>query len=168
MKEIWTKDKAEYHGEFVDFPTMMTWPKPVQKPYPPIIVGGAFPHAARRAIRYGNGWVPIAGRAPYGDVNEYLPKFKQMAAEAGRSPDALPITLFGGTEDADLLKRYRGMGVERVVTTLPPEPAEKTLPVLDRWAELIRHVNIMRCQWPGLPREQVLSSIQRLGEIFAS
>jgi len=89
MKEIWTKDKAEYHGEFVDFPTMMTWPKPAQKPYPPIIVGGAFPHAARRAIRYGDGWVPIAGRAPYGDVNEYLPKFKQMVAEAGRSPDAL-------------------------------------------------------------------------------
>ena len=64
-----------------------------------------------------------------------------VVVEAGRSPDALPITLFGGTEDADLLKRYRGMGVERVVTTLPPEPAEKTLPVLDRWAELIRHVN---------------------------
>jgi probable F420-dependent oxidoreductase len=64
MKEIWTKDNAEYHGEFVDFPTMMTWPKPAQKPYPPIIVGGAFPHAARRAIRYGDGWVPIAGRAP--------------------------------------------------------------------------------------------------------
>jgi probable F420-dependent oxidoreductase len=141
MKEIWTKEKAEYHGEFVNFPTMMTWPKPVQKPYPPIIVGGAFPHAARRAIRYGDGWVPIAGRAPYGDVNEYLPKFKQMLAEVGRSPDAVPITLFGGTEDADLLKRYRDMGVERVVTTLPPEPADKTLPVLDRWAELIRRVN---------------------------
>ncbi len=120
---------------------MMTWPKPAQKPYPPIIVGGAFPHAARRAIRYGDGWVPIAGRAPYGDVNEYLPKFKQMVAEAGRSPDALPITLFGGTEDADLLKRYQDMGVARIVTTLPPEPAEKTLPVLDHWGELIRRVN---------------------------
>jgi hypothetical protein len=55
--------------------------------------------------------------------------------------DAVPIKLFGGTEDADLLKRYRDMGVERVVTTLPPEPAEKSLPVLDRWAELIRRVN---------------------------
>ena len=52
----------------------------------------------------------------------------------------MPIKLFGGTEDADLLKRYRDMGVERVVTTLPPEPAEKTLPVLDRWAELIRRI----------------------------
>src|ERR1700730_10475215 len=100
---------------------MTTWPKPVQKPYPPIIVGGAFPHAARRAIRYGDGWVPIAGRAPYGDVNESLPKFKQMAAEAGRGPDAVPITLFGGTEDADLLKHYRDMGGARTVTTIPLE-----------------------------------------------
>ena len=141
MKAIWTQSKPEYHGEFVNFPPMITWPKPVQKPYPPIIVGGAFPHAARRAIRYGDGWVPIAGRAPYGDVNEYLPKFKQMAAEAGRDLAALPITLFGGTEDADLLKRCGDMGVTRVVTTLPPEPADKTLPVLDRWAKLIRGVN---------------------------
>jgi hypothetical protein len=85
--------------------------------------------------------VPIAGRAPYGDVKEYLPKFKQMVAEAGREPQAVPITLFGGTEDADLLKRYWDMGIAGFVTTLPPEPAEETLPVLDRWAELIRRVN---------------------------
>src|SRR6516162_230087 len=96
---------------------------------------GATGHPLRRRR------VPIAGRARYGDINEYLPKFKQMVGEAGRSADALPITLFGGTEDADLLKRYRDMGVSRVVTTLPPEPAEKTLPVLDRWAKLIRRVN---------------------------
>jgi alkanesulfonate monooxygenase SsuD/methylene tetrahydromethanopterin reductase-like flavin-dependent oxidoreductase (luciferase family) len=121
MKEIWTKSKAEYHGEFVSVPPMMTWPKPVQKPCPPIIVDGAFPYAARRAIRYGDGWVPIAGRAPYGDVNEYLPKFKQMAAEAGRDLAELPITLFGGTEDADLLKRYRDMGVTRVMGWTPPD-----------------------------------------------
>ncbi|HEY1260784.1 MAG TPA: LLM class F420-dependent oxidoreductase [Stellaceae bacterium] len=141
MKEIWTKSTAEYHGEFVDFGPMMTWPKPVQKPHPPVIVGGAFPHAARRAIRYGDGWVPIAGRAPYGDANDYLPKFREMAKAAEREPASLPITLFGGTEDADLLRRYRDMGIARVVTTLPPEPADKTLPVLDRWAELIRRVN---------------------------
>src|ERR671923_2387513 len=62
MKAIWTTSKPEYHGQLVDFPPMMTWPKPVQKPHPPVIVGGAFPQAARRAVRYGNGWVPIAGR----------------------------------------------------------------------------------------------------------
>src|SRR5437868_9930912 len=83
MREIWTKTKPEYHGETVDFPPMMTWPKPVQNPLP-VIVGGAFPHAARRAVRYGNGWAPIAGRAPYGDIDDYLPKFKAMLSEAGR------------------------------------------------------------------------------------
>jgi hypothetical protein len=64
-----------------------------------------------------------------------------MVTEAGRDPSALPITLFGGVEDLDLLKRYRDMGIDRVVTTLPPEPADKTLPVLDHWAEVIRRVN---------------------------
>jgi probable F420-dependent oxidoreductase len=141
MTEIWTQSTAEYHGEFVNFLPMMAWPKPVQKPHPPIIVGGAFPHAARRAIRYGQGWVPIAGRAPYGDVSDFLPKFREMAAQAGRDPGSLPVTLFGGTEDADLLKRYHDMGVARVVVGLPPEPAAKTVPVLDRWAELIHRVN---------------------------
>jgi hypothetical protein len=85
--------------------------------------------------------VPIAGRAPYGDVNEYLPNFQQMMAEAGRDPAAVPITLFGGLEDVDLLKHYWDMGIARVVTALLPEPADKTLPVLDRWAELMRRVN---------------------------
>ncbi|HEV7997322.1 MAG TPA: LLM class F420-dependent oxidoreductase [Stellaceae bacterium] len=141
MKAIWTETKAEYHGEFVDFGPMMAWPKPVQKPYPPIIVGGAFPHAARRAIRYGDGWIPIAGRAPYGDVNDFLPKFREMAAPAGRGPASLPITLFGAAEDVDLLRRYRDMGVARVVASLPAEPANKTVPALDRWAELIGRVN---------------------------
>ena len=66
MKLIWTKCKAEYHGEFVNFPEMMAWPKPVQKPHPPVIVGGAFPQAARRAVRYGDGWIPLAGRTGAG------------------------------------------------------------------------------------------------------
>src|SRR5467141_5215245 len=65
MTEIWTTPEPEYHGEIVDFPKMRTWPKPVQKPCPPVIVGGAFPHSARRAVRYGDGWVPNASRAQY-------------------------------------------------------------------------------------------------------
>src|SRR5207342_1386694 len=74
MKEIWTKPEPEYHGELVDFPPMRTWPKPVQKPHPPVIVGGAFPYAARRALAYGDGWVPHASRPEYGDVSDFLPQ----------------------------------------------------------------------------------------------
>ena len=73
MKEIWTKAKAEYHGEYVNFDPMMAWPKPVQKPHPPVLVGGAFPHGARRALRYGDGWIPIAGRAPLREALERIP-----------------------------------------------------------------------------------------------
>src|SRR6266853_653766 len=108
MKEIWTKPEAEYHGELVNFGPMMTWPKPVQKPHPPVIVGGAFPHAARRAVRYGNGWIPIAGRG--GNLEEWLPGYKQMLTEAGRSLADVPITMFGMAPDEDLVKRYRDLG----------------------------------------------------------
>ena len=136
MREIWTKSKPEYHGETVNFPPMMTWPKPVQSPLP-VIVGGAFPHGARRALRYGNGWIPHSRRPHYEDVTDFLPQFRQMAAEAGRDPAEVPVTVWGVPEDADRLRRYRDQGVARVVVSLPSEPAAKTLPKLDRWAELI-------------------------------
>jgi probable F420-dependent oxidoreductase len=137
MKEIWTKTKAEYHGDMVDFPEMVAWPKPVQKPHPPILVGGAFPHAARRAVRYGDGWAPIAGRGPDGDIAEILPRFRQMLSEAGRDPHSVPVTLFGAIEDADRLARYRDIGIARVVVMLPSAKSDQILPTLDHWAELI-------------------------------
>ncbi len=138
MKAVWTQSEPEYHGEIVDFPKMRTWPKPVQKPHPPVIVGGAFPHSARRAIRYGDGWVPNASRPGYADVTEFLPQFRQMATDAGRDPASVPISIFGAPENLDRLKRHRDQGIARVVVTLPSAKAEEILPVLDRWAALIR------------------------------
>ena len=136
MKEIWTKSKAEYHGDMVDFPEMMTWPKPVQKPYPPILVGGGFPQAARRAIRYGDGWCPV-GRTG-SSLLDVLEKYRQMAREAGRDPQSVPVTLFNPAEDESELARYRDMGITRVVPFLLSDPRDQILPVLDRWAALIR------------------------------
>jgi len=141
MKEIWTKSKAEYHGEFVNFDPMMTWPKPVQKPHPEVIVGGAFPHAARRAIRYGDGWIPLAGRMGQdSDVFTIVPKFREMLKEAGRDPATYPISLFSSPEDADTLKRYRDLGITRVAVSMPSAKADVVLPILDRWAALMRQV----------------------------
>jgi probable F420-dependent oxidoreductase len=136
MKAIWTQEKPEYHGDIVDFPPMQTWPKPVQQPHPPVIVGGAFPWAARRAIRYGDGWIPLAGGARYGDPLDYLPRFHRMAEEAGRDPQSLSVTVGGAPEDPDLLKRYRDLGVARVNFPVPPAKREEILPVLDRLADL--------------------------------
>jgi probable F420-dependent oxidoreductase len=137
MKEIWTKEAAEYHGEFVNFGPMIARPKPVQKPHPPIHVGGAFPHGARRAIRYGDGWIPTAR----GDLAEVLPKFREMAREAGRDPVSIEITSFGLGEDLDRAKRLAEIGVARIVPMFPPEKADKVLPIVDRWTNIMRRVN---------------------------
>jgi len=141
MKEIWTKSKPEYHGEFVNFDPMMTWPKPLQKPHPQVIVGGAFPHAARRAVRYGDGWIPLAGRMGQdSDVFAVVPKFREMLKEAGRDPATYPISLFSAPEDLDTLKRYRDLGITRVAVSVPAAKSDVVLPILDRWAALMRQV----------------------------
>jgi alkanesulfonate monooxygenase SsuD/methylene tetrahydromethanopterin reductase-like flavin-dependent oxidoreductase (luciferase family) len=91
-------------------------------------------------LRYGDGWIPHSRRPQYEDVTDFLPHFRQMAAEAGRDPAEVPITVWGIGEDIDRLHRYRDQGVARVVVSLPSEPAAKILPALDRWAELIRKI----------------------------
>jgi probable F420-dependent oxidoreductase len=138
MKAIWTQSKPQYNGEFVKFPAMMTWPKPVQQPHPPVIVGGAYPYGTRRAITYGDGWVPHARRPAYGDLINVLPEARKLMAEAGRDPATLPITVFGVAEDLDLVKRYRDAGIARVVFNLPSAKADEVFPALDRCARLMR------------------------------
>ena len=138
MQAIWTQEKAEYHGEFVSFDPMMAWPKPVQRPHPPVIIGGAFPQAARRAIRYGNGWIPRADRI--GELAQVLGKFRQMAVEAGRDPATLPITLFRAPDDPEYLLGCRELGVSRVVFGLPAGKADELRPIMDRWNALQRQL----------------------------
>jgi probable F420-dependent oxidoreductase len=140
MKEIWTKDAAEYHGQMIEFLPMNSWPKPVQKPHPPIIVGGAFRLAARRAVRYGDGILPAAPSAGSGGPEEFMPRWRQMAEEAGRDPRSLSVTLGGAPEDLDLLKRNRDLGIARMNVRLAPAKSDEILPLLDRWAKLIRQI----------------------------
>jgi len=140
MQRIWTEESPEYHGELVDFGPMMCWPKPVQRPHPPVIVGGAFPYGARRAIRYGDGWIPHRSRPQYEDVSAFLPQFREMALRAGRDPGAVPVTLWGGTPDYDQMARYRDMGIARVVVSVDPAKADVVLPVLDDWAAVMLKV----------------------------
>jgi len=141
MKAIWTQTKPEYHGEFVNFGPMMAWPKPVQKPHPPVIVGGAFPYSARRAIRYGEGWIPQAARGGYSEIADMIPEFRKMATKAGRDPKSIEITVWFPKQDPDLMKRYEDLGVARVVFNLDSEKADMVLPVIDSLAGLMRKVN---------------------------
>ena len=140
MKAIWTGETAEYHGEIVDFPPLRTWPKPLQQPHPPIIVGGAFRYAARRALRYGDGIIPQAAEAGSGMPEEFVPQFRRMAEEAGRGPRALSVTLGGAPEDLARLQHFRDLGVTRMNVRLPAAAADEILPVLDRWAMLIERL----------------------------
>jgi probable F420-dependent oxidoreductase len=142
MQTIWTRDEPSYHGEFVNFGPMNQWPKPWQKPYPPIIVGGAFPHAARRAIRYGNGWIPRADRLEHDGIGVVIARFRQMATEAGRDPESLPITIFRVPDDVAKLRFCQEIGVDRVVFSLPAEKADAILPILDRWAAVKRELGV--------------------------
>jgi probable F420-dependent oxidoreductase len=139
MKAIWTQTKPEYSGDLVKFPPMMVWPKPVQKPYPPVIVGGAYPQAARRAVAYGDGWIPIAGRGD-ADLENQITQFRAMAKEAGRDPATLPITIFSAPENLDTLKKYKDMGIARALVQLPSAGTEEIMPIIDRWAELMRKI----------------------------
>jgi len=135
MVAIWTHDEAEYHGERVDFDPIYMWPKPVQKPYPPIHVGGAFPAAARRAVRYGDGWLPIGGRDD--DLPTQVPEFRRMAREAGRDAAALEVSVFGVVPKEKVVARYRDAGVDRIVIGLPPAGRDTVLPILDSCAGFV-------------------------------
>jgi probable F420-dependent oxidoreductase len=142
MQAIWTHDEPSYEGEMVKFGPMSQWPKPFQKPYPPIIVGGAFPYAANRAIRYGNGWIPRADRLEHEGVGVVIKKFRDMAAEAGRDPASLPITIFRVPDDLTRLGFCQEIGIDRVVFSLPAEKEDKILPILDRWVEVKRDLGV--------------------------
>ena len=140
MKTIWAEESPEYHGSFVNFAAMQQWPKPYQRPHPPIIVGGAFPHAARRAIRYGDGWIPRADWLEQDGMGELVGQFRRMATEAGRDPASLPISIFRVPEELDHLRYCEEVGIDRVVFTLPAEGREGLLPIIDRWSELKRRL----------------------------
>ena len=135
MKEIWTKDEASYHGEHVSFDAIWSWPKPVQKPHPPILLGSGSARGRQRVVDWCDGWMPIAGRD---DVLAGIADLRVRADRAGRDPRSISITIFGATTTAQRIDEYRAAGVERVVFALPPSERDTVLRVLDKHVELIR------------------------------
>ena len=135
MKEIWANDEAEFHGEYVDFDGILSYPKPVQMPHPPIYMGGFGPRTFDRVVEYCDGWVPIA--IPPADMGRLVIELRDEAGHAGRDPDELAVTYMTlpGTsrEDIDTLTEA---GVERIVFSTPVGGADVVLPALDGYAKL--------------------------------
>jgi probable F420-dependent oxidoreductase len=135
MKALWREDEASFSGEFVNFERAISNPKPVQKPHPKILFGGATAQGRQRVADYCDGWIPID--VLLADLPAALADLRQKAEAAGRPPDSLSVSVFafeGVT--ADMLKRYRDLGVERVTVVAPRRLAD-ALPFLDRTAALI-------------------------------
>jgi alkanesulfonate monooxygenase SsuD/methylene tetrahydromethanopterin reductase-like flavin-dependent oxidoreductase (luciferase family) len=119
MIEIWTKDEAEYHGQLVDFDLLQAWPKPVQTPYPPIMVGGAGRTVEDRILAFGDGWAPmIAGIED--DV------FDRFARLQDRTDKALELTASGPDPDPRTLTRLRDRGAHRALVWLPQDPVARS------------------------------------------
>ena len=135
MREIWTHDEAEYHGELVQFDRIWSWPKPVQQPHPPVLVGGNGPHTLRRVIDYGDGWMPIAGRRGP-PIEERWVELREMAAAAGRG--SIPLTVFGVQPDPRLVDHWLGVGAERVLFGLPAAASDVVLPRLQACADAMK------------------------------
>jgi probable F420-dependent oxidoreductase len=134
MKEIWTRDEAEFHGELVDFDPIWSWPKPVQKPHPPVLVAGNGPGTLERVLEYGDGWIPIPGRGQV-PLGEGTAELQRLAAERGR--ERIPVTVFGARPEAEVIEHYASSGVDRCAFFVPPAPADQVLPLLDRYADLV-------------------------------
>ena len=135
MKEIWTKDEAEFHGELVDFDPIWSFPKPVQKPHPPILLGGSTPRARQRVVDYCNGWMPIGINQDV--ILEGIKDLAERARAAGKNPKDFPVTIFGAQARPEVLQRYAEAGVERATFWIPPESRDKVLPLLDKYAKVI-------------------------------
>jgi probable F420-dependent oxidoreductase len=134
MSAIWTSEEAEFHGRFVDFDRIWSWPKPVQQPRPPVLLGGDVPAAMQRVIDYADEWMPHPDRE--GALGPRLEEFWQLSEAAGRG--RMPVTLYGVPMDARLVEEYQRLGVSRCVFRLPPATAEEVLPALTRAADIAR------------------------------
>jgi probable F420-dependent oxidoreductase len=128
IREIWTNDEAEFHGEFVDFDPIYCWPKPVRRP--PILVGGAGPTAFDRVLEFGDGWMPIAGR---GD-SDLAPAVRQLRERAGGH---VPVVVYAARARPEAVEELTLAGVDEILFFLPTVPAGETMERLDRMAELI-------------------------------
>ena len=136
MKELWTKEEAEFHGEFVDFDPSWAWPKPVQDPHPPVYIGGMGPGVEDRVLDFGDAWLPQrVGPDNIGQFEERANALQQRAADAGRG--RIPMSLFGAETSSEALDGYRRIGLDRAIYGVSSADRDTVLGELDQLAKLV-------------------------------
>jgi probable F420-dependent oxidoreductase len=133
MKAIWTQDEAEYHGRHVDFDPIWSWPKPLQDPHPPVLVGGNAQKVIDRVLAFGDEWMPNRVTDP-AELKARIADLRRRASEAGRG--RIPVTFFGVKPEPETVERYADAGVDRCVFFVPPAEAADVERRLDRYVEL--------------------------------
>lgn len=134
MRSLWTEDTAEFHGEHISFDATYQWPKPLQEPHPPILLGARLGPSAQAAIvEFCDGWMPIGRRA----LEEDLPRLRTALEEAGRDPAALKVFVYGTKPDPDQLADLAALGVDRVGLWLGSDPPREVIDNLDQLARLV-------------------------------
>lgn len=132
MKELWTKDQAEFHGTFYDFPPVWSFPKPCQKPHPPVLLGGAARNVLQRVVAWGDGWMPI--RFTPDAIKQGRASLDELATAAGRDPKSLDITVFGEDSKRDVITRFAEAGANRVIVRLAHTESQDALTALEQMA----------------------------------
>ncbi len=135
MKALWTEEEASFHGEMVNFDPVWLYPKPAQRPHPPILLGGSSDHTLKRVVEFCDGWLPIA-RAGF-NAREAVARLRQAASAAGRDFSTLSINTFAAPPETAVLAEYREAGIQRSFLAIPDLTRDEILGVLDQYARLI-------------------------------
>lgn len=139
MRACWTQDDSEYHGKHADFDPIWSWPKPLQKPHPPIVMGAASPWGRERVARYCDGWIPLPAQMQ--NIDEEIKDLEERLVKHDRKLSDIEISFFWAPEDVDELKRFEALGVDRAILACPAESTDATLSLLDKHAKLMSAVN---------------------------
>ena len=136
MKQIWAEDEAEYHGKYVNFDKLWSYPKPVQKPHPPILMGGDSPKTFDRIVEFCDGWMPVGMRLS--ELDGKAKELRQRAQAAGRDPKSISISIFNAKAEKAALDEMERCGAERAVFMVPAADRDTVLPILDSYAALVK------------------------------
>ena len=125
MKKLWTEEEAAHTGRYYNFPPVKSYPKPFQKPHPPVLLGGMAPNVLRRVVAWADGWLP--NRITHQALREKRAELNTMAVRAGRDPESLTISVHGQPSEPEAVKAYLSAGASRVIIRTESTRSEKEI-----------------------------------------